>query len=216
MGRTSQSSEAIRSQLGDAAEVMVRVRREMQTIVASIQDLSRRNLQIGEIIESVGDVANQTQLLAVNAGIEAAKAGDVGRGFSVVAAEMKALADQTKKASQRIRRIVAEIQQAAAETARVVDAGQGRLQDAVQPVSDVMPLVEQLTIEVDESNRSLRQIIAIVSQQVGGISQITEAMKTIQGAVQHGLDQNLELERGAESLDRLGGQLRAAVAEYQI
>ena len=216
MGRTSQSSQAIRAQLGDAAAVMARVRQEMETIVASIQDLSKRNLQIGEIIESVGEVADQTQLLAVNAGIEAAKAGDVGRGFSVVASEMKALADQTKKASSRIRAIVGEVQQAAAETTRVVATGQTRLQDAVRPVSDVMPLVEQLTTQVDASNQALRQILGVVSQQVNGIGQITDAMKTVQGASQEGLRHNQELERGAESLDRLGQQLRELVSAYRI
>src|SRR5262249_39182796 len=156
--RSVEASQAIRAQLGDVAGAMARVREEMQTVLGQVQDLARRNLQIGEIIESVGEVADQTQLLAVNAAVAAAEAREVGRGFTVVAGEMKGLADQSKKASHRIRAIVAEVQQAASDTTRVAVTGQARLEDAIGPVSAVLPLVEQLTARVEESSGSLRQI----------------------------------------------------------
>jgi methyl-accepting chemotaxis protein len=216
MGRSVEFSQSIRAQLSDAAAVLSRVREEMQAIVASIQELASRNQQIGEIIESVGDVADQTQLLAVNAGIEAAKAGDVGRGFGVVAAEMKALSDQSKRAAQRIREIVGEVQRATADTVRVVETGQGRLQEALQPVSAIVPRVEELTVQVEMSGQSLRQILAIVQQQVVGIEQINQAMKIVQAGVQEGLVQNQQLERGAESLNGLGQQMRAMVDAYRV
>ncbi len=216
MSRSVESSQAIRAQLDDAAGAMSRVREEMQAVMGSIQDLARRNLQIGEIIESVSEVADQTQLLAVNAAIEAAKAGEVGRGFAVVASEMKALADESKRASHRIRAIVSEVQQAATRTTEVAVTGQARLEDAMGPVSAVLPLVEELTGRVEESSRSLRQILAIVAQQIVGIGQISQAMKAIQGGVQEGVAQSHELERGAESLHDLGGQLRDLVAGYRL
>ncbi len=216
MARSVEASQAIRAQLGDVAGAMARVREEMQTVMGSIQDLARRNLQIGEIIESVGEVADQTQLLAVNAAIEAAKAGDVGRGFSVVAGEMKALADQSKKASHRIRAIVSEVQQAATDTTRVAVTGQARLEDAIGPVSAVLPLVEHLTARVEESSGSLRQILAIVAQQIAGIGQISQAMRMIQGGVHEGVAQSAQLEQGAVSLDALGGQLRDLVSGYRL
>jgi methyl-accepting chemotaxis protein len=216
MARSVEASQKIRAQLGDVAGAMARVREEMQTVMGQVQDLARRNLQIGEIIESVGEVADQTQLLAVNAAIEAAKAGDVGRGFSVVAGEMKALADQSKKASHRIRAIVSEVQQAATDTTRVAVTGQARLEDAIGPVSAVLPLVEQLTARVEESSGSLRQILAIVAQQIAGIGQISQAMRMIQGGVHEGVAQSAQLEQGAVSLDALGGQLRDLVSGYRL
>jgi methyl-accepting chemotaxis protein len=216
MGRSVEFSQSIRAQLTDTAAVLTRVREEMQAIVSSIQELASRNQQIGEIIESVGDVADQTQLLAVNAGIEAAKAGDVGRGFGVVAAEMKALSDQSKRAAQRIREIVGEVQRATADTVRVVEMGQGRLQEALQPVSAIVPRVEELTVQVEMSGQSLRQILAIVQQQVVGIEQINQAMKIVQAGVQEGLVQNQQLERGAESLNTLGQQMRSMVDAYRV
>ena len=216
MDRTIATGQGLRAELGEAQNVLGVARDEMRTIVESIQGLVHRNQQIGEIIENVRDVADQTQLLAVNAGIEAAKAGEFGRGFSVVASEMKTLADQSKKAAQRIRDIVAEVQRGTAEAVRTVETGRERVQEALEPVGTMMPKVEQLTVQVDESGQSLKQILAIVQQQTVGIDQINQAMKVVHEAVQESLVQNQQLERGAESLSVLAGQLNESVAAYRL
>jgi methyl-accepting chemotaxis protein len=216
MERTMETGQGLRSELAEAQNVLSVARDEIRTIVESIQSLVERNQQIGEIIENVRDVADQTQLLAVNAGIEAAKAGEFGRGFSVVASEMKTLADQSKKAAQRIRDIVADVQRGTANAVRTVETGQERLQQALEPVGTMMPKVEQLAGQVDESGQSLKQILAIVQQQTVGIDQINQAMKVVQDAVQESLVQNQQLERGSESLNVLAQQLNQSVAAYRL
>lgn len=216
LATTAESGQGIKIELGHATSLLGRAREELHSIVGSVQDLSNRNQQIGEIIESVADVADQTQLLAVNAAIEAAKAGEVGRGFGVVASEMKALSEQSKKAAQRIRGIVGEVQRATADTVQLVETGQARLQEALDPVTAILPRVERLTVQVDEAGQSGRQIVAIVAQQGAGIEQISQAMKMIQGGVQEGLAQTEQVERAAESLTALAGKLRDTVAAYRI
>jgi methyl-accepting chemotaxis protein len=216
LATTSESGGAIKDQLGDATELLARAREELHSIVGSVQDLSARNQQIGEIIESVAEVADQTQLLAVNASIEAAKAGDVGRGFGVVATEMKTLAEQSKKSAQRIRAIVGEVQRATAGTVQLVETGQSRLQEALDPVTAILPKVGQLTVQAEESGQSGRQIVAIVAQQGAGIEQISQAMRAIQGGVQEGLAQTQQVERAAESLNALAAKLRDTVATYRV
>jgi len=216
LASTAEAGQSIKVQLGEATELLGRAREELQAIVGSVQELAGRNLQIGEIIESVGDVADQTQLLAVNAAIEAAKAGEVGRGFGVVATEMKALAEQSKKSAQRIRGIVGEVQRATADTVRLVETGQARLQEALDPVSAILPKIDRLTVQVDESGQSGRQIVAIVAQQGAGVEQISQAMKAIQGGVQEGLAQTQQVERAAESLSVLAARLRDTVAAYRV
>lgn len=216
LATTAESGQGIKIELGHATSLLGRAREELNSIVGSVQDLSNRNQQIGEIIESVADVADQTQLLAVNAAIEAAKAGEVGRGFGVVASEMKALSEQSKKAAQRIRGIVGEVQRATADTVQLVETGQSRLQEALDPVTAILPKVERLTVQVDEAGQSGRQIVAIVAQQGAGIEQISQAMKMIQGGVQEGLAQTQQVERAAESLTALAGKLRDTVAAYRI
>jgi methyl-accepting chemotaxis protein len=216
MDRTVQTGQGLRAELAEAQNVLGVARDEMRTIVESIQGLVGRNQQIGEIIENVRDVADQTQLLAVNAGIEAAKAGEFGRGFGVVASEMKTLADQSKKAAQRIRDIVGEVQRGTADAVRTVETGRERVQEALEPVGTMMPKVEQLAVQVDESGQSLKQILAIVQQQTVGIDQINQAMKVVQDAVRESLVQNQQLEQGAESLNVLARQLTDSVAAYRL
>lgn len=140
----------------------------------------------------------------------------VGVGGTLVASEMKALSEQSKKAAQRIRGIVGEVQRATADTVQLVETGQARLQEALDPVTAILPRVERLTVQVDEAGQSGRQIVAIVAQQGAGIEQISQAMKMIQGGVQEGLAQTEQVERAAESLTALAGKLRDTVAAYRI
>ncbi len=216
MDRTLQTSQRIREELGETQDVLGVTREELRSIVAGIQALVARNEQIGEIIENVREVADQTQLLAVNAGIEAVKAGDLGRGFGVVAAEMKALADQSKKAAHRIRGIVGEVQRSTVEVVRIVETGRERVQEALRPVGEMVPRVEQLAGQVEDSAASLKQILAIVQQQTVGIEQINQAMKVVQGAVQESLAQNQQLDESAESLRGQAKQLDDSVSGYRF
>src|SRR5262249_18412192 len=117
--RTVESSQTIRSQLGDTASAMEHIQEQIHVIVNSIRSVAENNVQMGKIIESVGELADKSQLLAINAGIEAAKAGDAGKGFSVVASEMKTLADQSKSAARRIRTIVNEVLKGASDAAGI-------------------------------------------------------------------------------------------------
>lgn len=214
--RTVQSSQGIRSQLGDTAGAMSRIQDQIRIIVQSIQQVAEKNVQIGEIIESVGELADQSQLLAINAGIEAAKAGDAGRGFSVVASEMRTLADQSKSAARRIRSIVGEVRKAAEDAAAVAETGQGRFQESMEHIQPVLHQVEELTLRVDESNQAVQQILAIVNQQIIGVEQITEAMRMIQTGVQDGVIQNQQLEKAAESLSSVSVKLSHLVESYRL
>lgn len=214
--RTVQSSQTIRSQIGDTASAMGQIQEQIRVIVDSIRRVAEKNVQIGEIIESVGELADQSQLLAINAGIEAAKAGDSGKGFSVVASEMKALADQSKNAARRIRSIVSEVRKGADDAASIAETGQGRFRDSMDRIHPVLEQVEELTLRVDESNQAVQQILAIVNQQIIGVEQITEAMRMIQDGVQEGVTQNQQLEKAAESLNSVGLKLRTLVEAYRL
>jgi methyl-accepting chemotaxis protein len=90
------------------------------------------------------------------------------------------------------------------------------LQEALLPVGSIIPKVEQLTVQVEDSGQSLRQILAIVQQQTVGIDQINQAMKVVQEAVQESLVQSQQLEAGADSLGSLARQLDDAVTSYRF
>ena len=110
--QASQVAQSGRRAVEEMIEGTNRTRQQMEAIAESIVRLSEQSQTIGEIIASVDDLAAQSNLLAVNASIEAAKAGEYGRGFSVVAQEVKSLADQSKQATTQVRAILTQIQKA--------------------------------------------------------------------------------------------------------
>src|SRR5699024_5611962 len=113
-------------------ESMEEIRSEVDSIASKILNLSEQTKQIGEIIESVNEIAEQSKLLALNAAIEAARAGDHGRGFSVVAAEMRSLAEQSKDSTKQVRRILGEIQKATNSAVIAIEEGSKRAERGVQ------------------------------------------------------------------------------------
>src|SRR6185295_1123934 len=106
---TSTRGEAALTQSIDG---MLSIREQVQHIASTILELSERTQQIGGIISTVDDFAEQSSLLALNASIEAARAGEQGKAFSVVAAEIKKLAEQSQQATDKVRGILSEIQRA--------------------------------------------------------------------------------------------------------
>jgi methyl-accepting chemotaxis protein len=106
-----------------AVAAMTRVAERVEGIATKILQLSEQNVQIGEIVATVADLAEQSNLLAVNASIEAAKAGEQGRGFAVVASEVRNLAEQSKRATQQIRGILTDVQKATASAVMATEEG---------------------------------------------------------------------------------------------
>jgi methyl-accepting chemotaxis protein len=104
-------------------EAMHRIQEHMASIAESIVRLSEQGQTIGEIIATVNDLAEQSNLLAVNAAIEAAKAGEQGKGFAVVAQEVKSLAEQSKQATAQVRTILNDIQTAMSAAVMATEQG---------------------------------------------------------------------------------------------
>src|SRR4028119_1286641 len=102
---------------------MQRIREQMEAIGESMMRLSEQSQAIGAIIATVDDLAQQSNLLAVNAAIEAAKAGEQGKGFAVVAQEVKSLADQSKQATTQVRTILNDIQKATGAAVMATEQG---------------------------------------------------------------------------------------------
>ena len=136
---------------------MNHIQRQMDTIGMSVIKLSEQSQAIGEIIATVTDISEQSNLLAVNASIEAAKAGDFGKGFAVVAHEIHNLAEQSKQATANIRTILTDIQRGVSSTVVSTEQGTRSVADAVRLTSDAREAIEVLTRSIaDSSTRSYR------------------------------------------------------------
>ena len=189
---------------------------QVRHIAETILSLSEQTLQIGEIIATVNDIADQSNLLALNAAMEAARAGEAGRGFTVVAGEVRNLAEQSRQATAQVSSILSEIQKAANTAVMVTEKGNKSAEsgvDLAQSTGDSIRVIREHTQQVVAA---AEQIAASARQQLAGMDQITRAMGNInQGATQTQKGMQL-VDRSAQGLNDLVVQLTSIVQQYKI
>jgi hypothetical protein len=210
--KTAQVSQEGRRAVDETVKGMRDTRSRMEAIAERILALSERGQAIGEIIATVNDLAEQSNLLAVNAAIEAAKAGEAGRGFAVVAAEVKALAERSKQATAQVRGILGEIQRATQAAVMAAEQGVKASEAGVAIASEAGEAIRLLADGLTESAQAAQQILASAQQQSTGTEQIGVAMQNIQQASAQNMASTRQVERAAQDLNELAGRLRDLVA----
>ncbi len=192
----------------DATEEIEHLRQQVGLIATKILDLTERTQQIGEIISSVNEIAEQSKLLALNASIEAAKAGEHGRGFAVVALEIRTLAEQSKQATRQVRSILSEIQKASHSAALVTEEGSKAAGESSIKVRRIGERLNQLVYVITQTTRSSRQIAAAIKQEAVGLEQIAGAMMQINRATQEAKLSIEQAEKAVGSLNELSQTAR--------
>jgi PAS domain S-box-containing protein len=186
---------------------MNNVRERVESTTESILLLVERAEAIGEIITTVNEIADQTNLLALNAAIEASRAGEAGKGFSVVAAEVKSLAQQAQKSTAQIRGILSEIQAATTKAVTATEQGTKSVGEANEVVVQAEHTIEELGTMVSEAARAAARIVAASSQQAKSMSLITESMNEIDRTAKQTLAATQQTARAATDLRTLGSRL---------
>ncbi|HUI70038.1 MAG TPA: CHASE3 domain-containing protein [Spirochaetia bacterium] len=214
--RSVQISQAGRKSVEETLAGMDRIREQMEFIAGSIVRLSEQSQAIGEIIATVNDLAEQSNLLAVNAGIEAAKAGEQGKGFAVVAQEVKSLAAQSKQATAQVRGILGEVQKATSAAVMATEQGSKVVEAGVKQSAEVSEAIRQLGESIAEAAQSSTQIAASGQQQVVGMDQVAQAMESIKVASAQNVAGTKQAEAAAQQLHELGERLKQLVARYRL
>jgi methyl-accepting chemotaxis protein len=191
--------------------MMEEVKDQTATIAETILSLSERAQTIGEIIAAVNEITERSNLLALNAAIEASRAGEHGRGFSVVASEIKSLADQSKKATAQVRQILGDIQKSTNTAVLVTEQGTKSVHQAIRAANESGETISSLVETMDAAARAATQIAASASQQATGMSQIHQAMSHINEASNQNLAATRQSEQAAQDLHTLGTRLKALI-----
>jgi methyl-accepting chemotaxis protein len=214
--RVAQIAHTGRKATEETNEGMARIRTQMDAIAGSMVRLSEQSHTIGQIIATVDDLAAQSNLLAVNAAIEAAKAGEQGRGFAVVAQEVRSLAEQSRQATNQVRAILNDIQKATAAAVMATEQGTKAVEAGVQQSRQTGESIMTLAGSVSEAAQAATQIAASSQQQLIGVDQVASAIESIKQATNQNVDSAKQLDVAAIKLSELGQTLKQLVARYQL
>jgi len=198
----------------EAVGAMGAVREQVESIASRILALAEQAQAIGDIITTVNDISEQTHMLALNASIEASRAGEHGRGFAVVASEVKALADQSKKATGQVRQILGQIQKATHGAVMTTEEGTKSVATATRVVSEAGANIQTLSDLLAQASLTAAQIAASANQQATGIGQIRQAMHDVNQATQQALVSSRQTERAMQDLNGMGQKLKGLLSEY--
>lgn len=214
--KAAQVSQGGRKAVEDTTEGMQRIREQMEQIAESIVRLAEQGQAIGEIIATVNDLSEQSNLLAVNASIEAAKAGEQGKGFAVVAQEVKSLAEQSKQATAQVRTILGDIQKATSAAVLSTEQGTKAVEAGVRQSAAAGEAIRQLTESMAESAQAANQIAVSAQQQLAGMDQLAQATENIKLATTQNLESTRQAETAARNLHGLGQKLEQLVGRYRV
>ena len=176
---TSKASRAGMDAVQNTNRTMEAIREQAEAVAQNVVTLSERTQAVGEIITTVNDLAEQAHLLSLNAAIEAAAAGEHGRTFSVVATEIKNLADRSKDATVQIRSLLGEIQKGINNSVMLTEEAVKRVESGKQQSDVAATTIRELTDGVEQSVQAFQQIVAGTNQQQIGFEQVTIAIRDI-------------------------------------
>jgi methyl-accepting chemotaxis protein len=214
--KTAQFVQTGRKSVEELIGGINKIKEQMESIGFCIMRLSDHNQAIGEIVSTVKDIAEQSNLLAVNAAIEAAKAGEYGKGFAVVAQEVKSLAEQSKQATVQIRTILAEVQKGIHQAVLVTEQGSKAVETGVGQSVLAGEAIKTLAAAINEAALAANQIAASSQQQALGMDQIALAMENIRQASSQNVDSTKQVGLVAQDLNEVGQKLQQLVSRYRL
>ena len=212
--RTAEISQGGKKSVEESVEAMHRIQEQMEAIADSIVRLSEQGQAIGEIIATVNDLAEQSNLLAVNAAIEAAKAGEQGKGFAVVAQEVKSLAEQSKQATGQVRGILGDVQKATSAAVLATEQANRAVESGVKLSGEAGESIRVLADSIAEAAGAATQIAVSSQQQLVGMDQAVLAIQNIREASTQNVASTRQTESAAQKLHELGVKLKGLVDQY--
>jgi methyl-accepting chemotaxis protein len=195
---------------------MESIQAKMESIAATVVRLSERSQAIAEIILTVSGLAEQSNLLAVNAAIEAAKAGEQGKGFAVVAQEVRNLAEQSRQATRQVREILGDIQKSVGAAVMITEQGSKTVARGVEQTTEAGHAIRELAEHIAGAAEAAAQIAASSQQQLAGMDQVALAMENINQVTAENAAGSRQAELSAQNLNELGQTLRRMSERFRV
>jgi twitching motility protein PilJ len=201
--------------VSDTLEGMQRIRASVQATAKKIKSLGDRSLEISEIINVINDITEQTNLLALNAAIEAARAGEAGRGFAVVADEVRKLAEHSRSATKDIAALIKAIQAETNEAVVVMEEGTREVEVGAGLADQAGKALEAISSVVRQSAELVQEISLASKQQVRGTEGVANAMQIISGITRQTTQGARQTAGTVGNMVKLSEQLNEALAQFR-
>jgi twitching motility protein PilJ len=212
LSAAEKGGQAVRNQIDGMNEI----RGQIQETSKRIKRLGESSLEIGEIVELISDITEQTNVLALNAAIQAASAGEAGRGFTVVAEEVQRLAERSAEATKQIEAIVKTIQ---ADTQDAVAAMEKSTVGVVEGTK-LSDAAGQALAEIQKVSRDLAELIGRISTQTQmqstSVTEVTKGMQGILRITEETTESTKQTNVSIGQLTRLAAELRSSVAGFKV
>ncbi len=222
----SYSSEAAQKSYNTAQkgmEVVREVIEDIQSLAREINDaserlqmLGKRSEEIGEILLVIQDIADQTNLLALNAAIEAARAGEQGRGFAVVADEVRKLAEKTAQATDDIAEKIKAIQDETESTIAVMKRGTDSFQESVEKATHAGNALNEIVNSSGQVMEMVQRIATATEEQSSAAEQVSQSMEVVAGIVRDNAGQVDELMGLADELLNIANKLSKQISQFKL
>ncbi|MFW5734578.1 MAG: methyl-accepting chemotaxis protein [Oceanidesulfovibrio sp.] len=199
----------------DIIDGMAQIHERMDFIAQHIIKLSDKSRMIGEIIQAVNDIADKSNILAVNASIEASKAGEEGKGFAVVAREIRSLSEQSKESTARIRAILEDISKATSTAVMATEEGTKAVARGEELSSRAGGVIQDLVHNANKDAQAASQIAASSQEELMGMEQVAQAMSSIKEATEQNVESASQLENSLGMLEDLIKGLTTIVQRYK-
>jgi methyl-accepting chemotaxis protein len=212
---SERSKDGLRS-MDDLSKVMDAIEEQTEAVAEHIVALSEKTQAIGDIIASVNDIAERSQLLALNASIEAAAAGEHGRSFAVVAEEIKTLADQAKAATTQVSSLLNDIQKGINSSVMSTEESVKRVANGRIQAENTLSTISDLAAIIERSVQAFEQVVASTNQQRVGLEQVSQALQQIRTGSEQTAAGTRQIEQAVSNLNSLGSQLDHTMERYAV
>jgi len=225
-GHASQASGAVSSANDEAHQGYKTVEQSIgatQSLAESIANtsssmrrLEEQCLSIGSVVDVINTISEQTNLLALNAAIEAARAGDQGRGFSVVADEVRSLAHRTQQSTVEIHGMIQQLQEESRKAIAVMDASMQQSEDSVDKARQAGGLLENIVSHITDINDMSLQIATAAEQQTAVADEMSRNLHSIRSVAQESNEVTGMLSQRSGNLSALMGDLDQSVSSFRV
>ena len=200
----------------ETVDGMQRISEKVSHASGSVMNLGAKSDQIGLITSTIEDIADQTNLLALNAAIEAARAGEQGRGFAVVADEVRALAERTSRATKEISDMVRAIQSETSTSVQAMEQGVSEVSSGAHGASRSAAAMEEILVQISGITSQVSQIAVASEQQNATTSELSNTVNQISGVLETNSRGIEETAVAARVLAQLADELSATTSQFRI